>query len=442
MSKDRLRHIFTVDPNEPRAAWLFTLLLGGLAVGLMLWGFGQQPPFEWVVIPFALLVAVAESVPVMLPRAEQSVSVSFAIGYATIVLIDPTWAALSVSFGILLANLGQGKRANIWLFNGAQIFIASFIAATFWHAARTALPVDASLLHQAPALLFTAVILVAVNIVLTTVSVSLAYQLRWSDVISANVKWAIPNVVVLWTVGLLIVFLFRSDAGLVGVLLLWLPLLVVRYSFQQYVQLKHAHMETIQSLAAALDAKDPYTHGHSQRVADLSLKIARELGLSAPELEAVHYAGILHDIGKIGVDDGVLNKPGKLTEEDWTKIRSHPIIGADIVKNVRFLRGVDAIIRHHHESFDGSGYPDGLKGEEIPLGARILCVADAFDAMTTERVYRTAFSMEQAVAELQSKAGQQFDPRVVAAFVDRVVPQLQISEEPGNDGPPREGHPA
>src|SRR5690606_18213256 len=135
-------------------------------------------------------------------------------------------------------------------------------------------------------------------------------------------------------------------------LLLWLPLLVVRYSLRQYVELKKTHIETIQSLAAALDAKDPYTRGHSQRVAEMARLVASAMQLPENEVEAVHYAGLLHDIGKIGVHDDVLNKVEKLTDEDWEKIRSHATIGADIVRHVRFLQGVSDMIRHHHESYD------------------------------------------------------------------------------------------
>lgn len=429
MNRSRLRQVLVKDPNEPRAAWLFTLLLASISLGLGVLSFrGQQHELDWAVIAFALLVAVAESMPVTLPRVEQSVSVAYAIGYATVVLFPPAWAALAVAVGILLANLYQGKRLNIWLFNVSQLYIAAYVGAMLWHVAGGSAG-EVLLVRQLPVLAATAAVIYVTNITLTTVSVSLAYGLPWREVIYENIRWGIPNVLVLWTLGLLIVALFRSDAGLLGVLLLWLPLLVVRYSFHQYVQLKHAHLETVQSLAAALDAKDPSTHGHSQRVADLSARIARHFKLPVASVEAVHYAGILHDIGKIGVEDGVLKKAGNLTKEDWEKIRSHPVIGADIVKNVKFLEGIGAIIRHHHERFDGTGYPDGLKGEDIPLGARIVCVADAFDAMTTERAYRKAMTVDEAVAELRRQAGRQFDPEVVDKFVRYVVPELKAQRE-------------
>lgn len=421
-----MKHILTIDPREPRSAWAFTLFLCAISCALAVTG--SYSGLTWVILPFILLVAVAESVPVTLPHSGQSVSVSFAIGYAIIILFDPAPAALAAGVGMVLANISQRKPLNIWLFNGVQIYIASYCSSLLWRVMPGGLDHGATLFESIPWFFFTAVAFFILNIAMTTVSVSLAFDLPMREVLVGNVKWGVPNVAVLWTVGILIIFLFRGDAGLIGVLFLWLPLLVVRYSFQQYVQLKQTHIETIQSLAATLDAKDPYTHGHSQRVADIAMAIARKLQLSTKDLEAVHYAGLLHDIGKIGVQDEVLNKEGRLTEEEWEKIRSHATIGADIVKRVRFLDGVSAIIRHHHESYDGTGYPDGLKGEEIPLGARILGVADAFDAMTTERPYRKALSLDIAVAELKRNSGQQFDPRVVQAFIESVIPEMEWSD--------------
>jgi putative nucleotidyltransferase with HDIG domain len=174
---------------------------------------------------------------------------------------------------------------------------------------------------------------------------------------------------------------------------------------------------TISALAAAIDAKDPYTRGHSQRVMEYALMAA---GLLMPEeeLEVIEYAAILHDIGKIGIADSILKKPGTLTQEEITEMRSHPIIGANMLKDIPFLGKACVFIRHHHERFDGQGYPDGLKGREIPLGARILTVADVFDTMTKDRAYHAAQSVGYAMSELYQFSGSQFCPTVVEAFVN------------------------
>lgn len=174
--------------------------------------------------------------------------------------------------------------------------------------------------------------------------------------------------------------------------------------------------ETLVSLVSTIEARDPYTRDHSQRVTQWAVRIARKMGLSKEETDLLRFAGYLHDIGKIGIRDSILMKPARLTEEEISIIRTHPIIGERIVKPLGLLPLERSVIRHHHERWDGQGYPDGLKGREIPLPARILAVADGFDAMTSDRVYRRSRSPEQALREIEKCAGTQFDKDVVAAF--------------------------
>ena len=180
---------------------------------------------------------------------------------------------------------------------------------------------------------------------------------------------------------------------------------------------ENSYLSAIQSLAVALEARDRYTAGHSQRVSRFATMIARGLELPAPEVRTIGQIGLLHDIGKIGMDDKILNKPGKLTREEFTLIKQHPVIGAQILAPVRSLDRHLSGIRHHHEAWDGSGYPDALKGEAIPLNARVVCLADSFDAMTSNRPYRPGRSLEQAIAEMRQCAGSQFDHSCVEAFV-------------------------
>ena len=161
---------------------------------------------------------------------------------------------------------------------------------------------------------------------------------------------------------------------------------------QAYERLKAQSLETISALAAAMEVKDPYTSGHSQKVTELAIAIAQKMGLPPEEVENLRMAGILHDIGKIGIPDSVLNKPARLTSAEMVMVEAHPVISAQIVGKIEALAHLVPIIRHHHEWYDGKGYPDGLKGEEIPLLARILAVADGFEAMTSERPYRRAMS--------------------------------------------------
>ncbi len=189
-----------------------------------------------------------------------------------------------------------------------------------------------------------------------------------------------------------------------------------------YGDIKRNYFDTIRALAQAVDAKDTYTRGHSDRVTQYAVEIAKRLGVSREDIQILQYAGILHDIGKIGVIEEILKKAGPLTPEEREIMQSHPIRGEEIIRPAKFLEPVLPLIRHHHERFDGKGYPDGsagqMEGENIPLGARILAVADTFDAMTSTRPYRKALSMAEAIAEIKRNAGTQFDPQVAKAFID------------------------
>ncbi len=178
-----------------------------------------------------------------------------------------------------------------------------------------------------------------------------------------------------------------------------------------------ATQEQVYALAATVDARDPFAHGHWERIATISDMIGEAIQLSEKELADLHAAALLHDIGKVSIPDSIVTKPEKPTEHEWNIIRQHSAEGARIVGNVKGLSELAPIIRHHHESYDGSGYPDGLKGEDIPIAARIISIADAYDTMTTQRPYRDIISREEACEELKRCAGSQFDPGLVEAFV-------------------------
>jgi HD-GYP domain-containing protein (c-di-GMP phosphodiesterase class II) len=194
--------------------------------------------------------------------------------------------------------------------------------------------------------------------------------------------------------------------------------------------LKQECKSTIKALAAAIDAKDPYTSGHSQHVMEYALLAGASLSLSSQDLEVLEYAGILHDVGKIGIPDSILGKPGKLTEDEYGIIKRHPVISASILDGVQFLEAARTLVLYHHERYDGRGYPDGLKGEEIPLGARILAVADSFDAITSSRPYRAAMSAQEAIDELHRCTGTQFCPVAVQAFLSGVEGLHQTQPHP------------
>ena len=205
------------------------------------------------------------------------------------------------------------------------------------------------------------------------------------------------------------------------------------------MQLQDTYLMTIEALAAAVEARDPYTHGHTQRVEEYAVIMARALGCDEAEVSAIRRASVLHDIGKIGIEDTILRKQGRLEPEEELRMQRHPVIGVDMLKGIDFLDPVLALIRNHHERWDGNGYPDQLREDEIPLGARILAVADALDAMTSDRPYRAARTFEYAKTEILKGSATHFDPEVVTAFIQsqRAIEDLlrEAAEEELEDHP-------
>lgn len=286
-----------------------------------------------------------------------------------------------------------------------------------------------------------------VNTVLVASAIGLSGRSTLRAVWKENFLWLLPHYLVLAALGLAIVAAYAA-MGLWGLAVFIAPPLMMRVSIKQYLDkttknvmdLRYAHKElqeahemvtaamtglgnaydgTLRSLVAALDARDSETAGHSERVADLTMAIAIEMGISTDtdQWRYISWGALLHDVGKIAIPDRILRKPGPLTPEEWDFMRTHPKSGADILRSVDFLIPASDIVLAHHERFDGAGYPRGLAGEEIPLGARIFMIADSFDAMTSDRSYRQAMPAEEALAEILRNSGSQFDPAAVRAFL-------------------------
>jgi len=200
-------------------------------------------------------------------------------------------------------------------------------------------------------------------------------------------------------------------------ILLLIPLGLVHSSLRSYMRLRRGATETFERMMSILEARDPYTAEHSEHVAELSKRIARKVGLPEEEVERIRAAARIHDIGKIGIPDRILLKNGKLTEEEWEIMKRHPVIGADLLEGLEVYERSIGIVRHEHERWNGSGYPDGLRGEAIPLGARVVAVADVYDALTTDRPYRRAFATPKALEIINEMRGVELDPSIVEAFL-------------------------
>jgi putative nucleotidyltransferase with HDIG domain len=297
----------------------------------------------------------------------------------------------------------------------------------------------------------------AVNTGLTSLAMAMEGHQRWWSAWHERFAWLAPHWVVYGFVGGVMAIAYHA-AGLYALAVFAVPLLLMRKTQEAYLRdtqksaqklrqaaetiqtqnvsleranklLKERSTAAMESLSATVDARDAYTAGHSRRVQQLALAIGRELGLSQIELDLLGHAALFHDIGKLAVPDAILLKPAVLTEEEWALMQRHSDEGARIIDRLGFLNDAVPAIRHHHERFDGTGYPDGLKGEEIPLGARIIHVADALDSMLTTRIYRAARPAMEAMEELKRAAGTQFCPRCVAALESVLPPEILADEE-------------
>jgi len=277
-------------------------------------------------------------------------------------------------------------------------------------------------LGLAYALLVWSAVWATINMLLFTHGAALAAREPWRVVIKQSLTWYLPNYLVIGPSGILFAMLY-SQYGIIGVLLIIAPFIVGRQALSQHATQLDAYRDTVTTLGSYMQYYHPYTKGHLERVADFADAIAKEMHLPPNSLMYIRNAGLLHDIGKVGVNEEVLDKVGKLTPEEWELIKQHPARGADIIAQLKFLDPIVPWIRGHHERPDGRGYPDGLNEEQIPLESAVIAVADAFDAMTggpedkDRRVYRTPLTVDQAIDQLRYGAGTQFDERVLKAFM-------------------------
>lgn len=359
-----------------------------------------------------------------LPR-DGAVSVSFATNFAAVLVCGPAAAWIGAIDGA--ANAVRRRVIPLKsVFNVSQMVVTVGLSglAYEWAGGHVGLP---HLPEDGLAVLAGAVVYFAVNASLVTEVMAVAGEVPFRVLWSANIRTTARNYLALAPLGFLIGAAY-PHIGMLGTTLFFVPLLLARYSFQEYMKMRELYADTVRGLAAALEAKDKYTRGHSDRVAVYSAAIARQLRMPEGEVEKVEYTGLLHDIGKIGVPDELLSKSGQLRTDEFQRIQQHPVTGAKILSEISFLRDVAATIRCHHERLDGRGYPNGLTEQDIPIHARILAVADAYDAMTSDRPYRRGYPPEEAVRRLLAGCGKQFDPEVVKAFVEELKNQKVIGD--------------
>lgn len=274
----------------------------------------------------------------------------------------------------------------------------------------------------------------AVNFLLSVLAASFRTRQPIGRVWSQSISNVLPALFAQVPLGWLMAQV-AVKVGLWAALVVIIPLQLARYSLSKYTDIRDLFFGTVSALSQAIDAKDGFTRGHADRVSRIAGAIAREIGLPERQIEQIELAAMLHDIGKIGVEDRILMKPSRLDAEETQAMRRHSQYGASILEPSAALRPLVPMVLHHHESYDGSGYPDGLKGDEIPLGSRVIIVADAYEAMTSDRIYRKAIGHERAMEQLQKYKGVQFDPRMVRA-IDQILQKRGPAAFEVSDLPP------
>jgi len=393
-------------------------LVAGLALALFIYLFPSLSlsPREYIILSFFLILSVfAEYIPVTLPYGGY-MTIGFPIDFVLILVYGPAVAMLITSLSLVIYQQIKGKSP--WykrIFDASQYALSAGLAGLVYQFTGGVIGFQNFFNFIIPALLC-AITYCLVNLTLVTLVISFYEGSKISKVWRLNFKDNLPTYLSEAPLGLLMAIIY-VQVGVLGIGLFFLPLLLARRSFELYTKMRQMYLDTIRALAAAIDAKDPYTKGHSERVSRVSVTLGQLMNLSAEELEKLEYSALLHDIGKIGIDEAILRKSVGLTEEEYSKIKNHSALGAKIIEPVDFLKKSYEAIYHHHERFNGGGYPDKIKGEEIPLAARIIAVADAYDAMSSDRPYRGKLSKEQILKELKEQTGKQFDPEVVKILI-------------------------
>jgi hypothetical protein len=404
-----------------RAAWLYISLVVAattVLVGMTADHLGPIPHPVFALVTLQVLFLVCDSVKTPLTARQTMWSPSSSATLAAVVLLGPLAAAL-VGATSLISMKRQPRLAERF-FNGAMHALSGLAAGEAYLALKG--PVGFPHPEHFRVIIIAFAAAAAVHVVLNHGLIWGIYRLNRGsgelrpEGLESSLPLLLASDLGYACLGLVIASLWEIMWWFSAALVL-VPLFVARWAMGQFAEQQRAYNATMNALCQAVETKDYYTRGHGDRVSRGAVMIARQIGMSSDRTEAIRYAGMLHDVGKLGVPTQVLQKTGPLTEDEFAAIQLHPMRGLEIVREIGFLYEALNGIMHHHERIDGRGYPMGLAGHEIPEFARVIAVADAFDSMTSTRSYREAKSLETAVGELRRGAGTQFDPLIVEAFI-------------------------
>lgn len=410
-----------------------------LTIGLLVWSIYSNfiiiNVSEYINIAiFVILTALTESFTVEFKN--MSFSTSFAVTVAAYIIFGPFNCILIVSVGFLCRVLKVEGRGYVHVFNTP-------VYGTIFNICSLVIPIVVgnfmynfvggnSELNYLMSNIFPLFIFVIVyfftNIFIMSIFMGLRLKKNILYCFIGNIKVGFFNSVVMLPIGILLTMAF-VEYNYWGLIFVILMVILLRYTLLLYSNTKEQLTDTVEALMNAIDARDMYTEGHSRRVAEISVEIARELKLSQWEIEKLHIAAMLHDVGKIGISDNILNKPGKLTDEEYNIIKEHPTIGVKILKKIKNIDYVHKIVEQHHERYDGKGYPHGLKGDEVDIQVYIVHLADTVDAMTSDRPYRKGLSKAIVKAEIEKYSGTQFHPKVANAYLNILKREEKMEEK-------------
>lgn len=401
--------------------FVYTATVCVSALMLLIYAWGKMPPQASPAVFFmGALVVTAEVLAVALPN-QGSISISYPMSLACILLFGPATGGLIAAAAALS---GARPRGGVWiarlLFNMSQLALSATVAGLVYSLTGGRFIAGQQLAGaDFPKILLPALALVITgvfsNFVLTWIGARLLYGVSFKEFWVSVLSWMTLTQVSLGFVGFLIAQIYVA-LGVLGFGLFVLPLVLARETYQQYLKLRETYTDAVRSLVAAIEAKDAYTKGHSLRVAETAVAMAQDMEFDPQRTSRLEIAALLHDLGKVGISHTILAKPGSLSPQEIRDIRRHPDIGAGILEGVPFLQDVVPWVEAHHERTDGTGYSHGLKGQGIPIEARVLAVADCYDAMTSARSYRAPLTETAAIAELRACSGSQFDGDVVESL--------------------------
>jgi putative nucleotidyltransferase with HDIG domain len=422
--------------------WVGGVIVAGVVTAIL--GFHQDPPTNyWIIGLFALLAGTAEFFQLDL-YGDGSISVSVAISFAAALVVGiPGVMATSAAITLVHSIRRRGPVYKA-AFNWSNHILAALAPVMLVRAQGLTLQVaNLPLLSIYAVVAAVAYFGIETGLIAAAISLSAGRNIvtTWQD----QYRWLLPYYVVLGLMGTFLGIAYVA-LGVPGMLVFTFPVLMMRFAQKQYVDrteesvrelrrmnqelsrangeiasashaIRQLNDELFLTLSKIIDARDPYVAGHAAKVADYATAIATTLGIKGGHLEPLRQAGLLHDIGKLGVSEKVLQKPAKLTGAEYEYVKTHTILGGEFLKTCQGLRHLAPFVRHHHEWWDWSGYPDGLQGDQIPLEARVLAVSDAVEAMASDRPYHRGMSLAEIIAELRRCSGTQFDPAVVEAFI-------------------------